>query len=96
MPAYVIAYAGDFRDQAALEEYRRGNTGAVANHGGRFIVRGGAVEVLEGPWEWERCVVMEFPDADAARAWHSSDEYAPLKALRQSASSTQIILVEGV
>ncbi len=39
---------------------------------------------------------MEFPDAAAARAWHASDEYAPLKALRQSASSTQIILVEGV
>ena len=96
MPAYVIAYAGDFRDPAALEEYRRRNTDAVANHGGRFIVRGGAVEVLEGPWPWERCVVMEFPDAGAARAWHSSEEYAPLKAMRQAASDTQIILVEGL
>ena len=95
MPAYVIAYTGDFRDAAALQEYRRRNTDAVANHGGRFIARGGAVEVLEGPWPWERCVVMEFPDADAARAWHASDEYAPLKAMRQAASTTQIILAEG-
>jgi uncharacterized protein (DUF1330 family) len=95
MPAYVIAYTGDFRDEAALQEYRRGNTDAVANHGGRFLARGGAVDVLEGPWPWERCVVMEFPDADAARAWHASDEYAPLKAMRQAASTTQIILVEG-
>jgi uncharacterized protein (DUF1330 family) len=96
MPAYVIAYAGDFRDDAALREYRRRNTDAVANHGGRFIARGGAVDVLEGPWPWERCVVMEFPDADAARAWYSSEGYAPLKAMRQAASNTQIILVEGI
>ena len=95
MPAYVIAYTGDFRDPAALEEYRRRNTDAVANHGGRFIARGGAVDVLEGPWPWERCVVIEFRDADAARAWHASDAYAPLKAMRQAASTTQMILVEG-
>ena len=95
MPAYVIAYTGDFRDAAALQEYRRRNTDAVANHGGRFLARGGAVEVLEGSWPWERCVVMEFPDADAARAWHASDEYAPLKAMRQAASTTQLILAEG-
>jgi uncharacterized protein (DUF1330 family) len=95
MPAYVIAYAGDVRDPAALQEYRRRNTDAVANHGGRFLARGGAVEVLEGPWSWERCVIMEFPDADAARAWHQSEEYAPLKAMRQAASETQLILVEG-
>jgi uncharacterized protein (DUF1330 family) len=95
MPAYVIAYAGDVRDQAALEEYRRRNTDAVASHRGRFLARGGAVEVLEGPWDWERCVIMEFPDADAARAWYRSEEYAPLKAMRQAASETQLILVEG-
>ena len=95
MPAYVIAYAGDVRDAAALQEYRRRNTDAVANHGGRFLARGSAVEVLEGPWPWERCVIMEFADAEAARAWYRSDQYAPLKAMRQAASETQLILVEG-
>jgi len=95
MPAYVIAYTGDFRDAAALQEYRRRNTDAVANHGGRFLARGGAVEVLEGPWPWERCVLIEFPDADAAHAWHASEEYAPLKAMRQGASTTQLILADG-
>jgi uncharacterized protein (DUF1330 family) len=95
MPAYVIAYAGDVRDAAALLEYRRRNTDAVANHGGCFIARGGAVDVLEGPWPWERCAVIEFPDADAARAWYGSEDYAPLKAMRQAASRTQLILVEG-
>ena len=96
MPAYVIAYAGDVRDAAVLQEYRRRNADAVTGHGGRFLARGGAVDVLEGPWPWERCVIMEFPDAGAARAWYESEEYAPLKAMRQAASTTQLILVEGV
>jgi uncharacterized protein (DUF1330 family) len=95
MPAYAIAFTGDYTDVAALEEYRRRNTGVVAGHGGRFLVRGGAVEVLEGDWPWERCVVIEFPDIDAARGWYESDDYAPLRELRQSASRTQLILVEG-
>ncbi len=70
MPAYVIAYAGNVRDADAIAEYRRRNTDAVARHGGRFLARGGEVEVLEGPWPHERCVIMEFPDAAAARAWY--------------------------
>jgi uncharacterized protein (DUF1330 family) len=94
--AYVIAYAGNVRDPEALAEYRRRNTDAVAGHGGRFLARGGAVDVLEGPWPHERCVVMEFPDRSAARAWYESEVYAPLKAMRQAASDTQLILVEGV
>ena len=96
MPAYVIAYAGSVRDAEVLAEYRRRNTDAVANHGGRFLVRGGEVQVLEGPWPHERVVIMEFDDAAAARAWYESEEYAPLKAMRQAESDTQLILVEGV
>ena len=96
MPAYVIADVREVRDLETLVEYRRRNTDAVANHGGRFLARGGEVEVLEGPWPHERCVIMEFPDMDAARGWYESEEYAPLKAMRQSASDTQIILVAGV
>ena len=96
MPAYVIAYAGNVRDADAIAEYRRRNTDAVAKHGGRFLARGGEVEVLEGPWPHERCVIMEFPDMEAARGWYGSDDYAPLKAMRQAASDTQIILAAGV
>ena len=96
MPAYAIAYTGDFTDEAALQEYRRRNTDAVANHGGRFAVRGGEHEVLEGEWDSKRIVVIEFPDLASARAWWDSDEYAPLKELRRSASTTNILLVEGV
>jgi uncharacterized protein (DUF1330 family) len=96
MPAYVIASVTDARDAAKLAEYRRRNTGVVAAHGGRFLVRGGAQETLEGDWAPVRLVVMEFPDAAAARAWYESDEYAQLRDLRQSASDTDIVLVEGV
>ena len=95
MPAYVIADVREARDQDALVEYRRRNTDAVANHGGRFLIRGGDSELLEGDWPSLRMVVMEFPDAAAARAWWDSEEYAPLKQMRRDASDTNILLVEG-
>jgi uncharacterized protein (DUF1330 family) len=96
MPAYVIADVRAVRDRDALIEYRRRNTDAVANHGGRFVVRGGEAEVLEGAWDTLRMVVIEFPDAAAARAWWESDEYAPLKEMRREASDTNIVLLEGI
>jgi uncharacterized protein (DUF1330 family) len=68
----------------------------VARHGGRFVVRGGEAELLEGTWDTVRMVVIEFPDGAAARAWWESEDYAPLKAMRRDASDTNIILVEGV
>jgi uncharacterized protein (DUF1330 family) len=95
MPAYVIADVRDAWNADALQEYRRRNTEAVANYGGRFSVRGGAVELLEGTWDTERIVVIEFPDMNAARAWWSSEEYEAIKPLRRGASETNIILVEG-
>ena len=96
MPAYVIGDVREVRDADALVEYRRRNTDAVANHGGRFIVRGGEATVLEGDWDTLRIIVLEFPDATAARAWYESDEYEPLKAMRQEASETNIVLLEGI
>lgn len=96
MSAYVIADVRDARDQDTLAEYRRGNTESVARHGGRFVVRGGEMQVLEGEWDTRRIVAIEFPDLAAARGWYESEDYAPLKALRRSASDTNIILVAGV
>ena len=96
MPAYVIAAVEDAWDQEKLVRYREGNTDVVAAHGGRFVARGGPHAVLEGDWDPKRLVVIEFPDMDAARGWYESDDYAPLRELRQSASDTDIVLVEGV
>ncbi len=98
MPAYVIASVRSVAPDTAeaLAEYRRGNTEAVARHGGRFLVRGGQVEPLEGAGDPPlRLVVMEFPNMAAARAWYGSAEYAALRELRQSVSETDIVLVEG-
>ena len=95
MPAYVIADVREVRDLDALIEYRRRTTDAVAHHGGRFLIRGGETTLLEGDWPTQRIVLIEFPDAAAARAWWESEEYAPLKAMRREASDTNILLVEG-
>lgn len=95
MPAYIIANVMEARDREALAEYRRRNTDTVAAYGGRFLVRGGAQEVMEGDWPGLRLVVIEFDDTAAAHAWWESGEYAPLKAMRREASDTNIVLVEG-
>jgi uncharacterized protein (DUF1330 family) len=95
MPAYVIASVTEAHDAEALAEYRRRNTAAVEAHGGRFVVRGGPMEVLEGDWAPIRLVVMEFDDMDAARAWYASEEYQAAIPIRQGASTTGIVLVEG-
>lgn len=95
MPAYVIGDVREAWDAEALQEYRRRNTDAVAAHGGRFLIRGGDHELLEGEWDTLRIVVMEFPDAAAARAWWESADYEAIKPLRRGASTTNIILVDG-
>jgi uncharacterized protein (DUF1330 family) len=95
MPAYVIASVTEAHDAEALAEYRRRNTAAVEAHGGRFLVRGGAIEPFEGDWSPLRVVVMEFDDVEAARAWYASPAYQEAIPIRQGASTTDIILVEG-
>ena len=94
MPAYVIAQI-EVTDQAAYDEYGKGVRATIAAHGGRFLVRGGAVEVLEGDFIPKRVVVLEFPDAEAARRWYRSPEYQPLLALRKRASRASLYVVEG-
>jgi uncharacterized protein (DUF1330 family) len=95
MSAYVIASVTEAHDDEALAEYRRRNTAAVEAHGGRFLVRGGAMEVLEGAWAPLRVVVMEFDDVDAAKRWYESEDYQAAIPIRQGASTTGLIVVEG-
>ena len=94
MPVYVIA-DGRAPDPSKLDEYRRRNAELVPAHGGRFLVRGGDHEVLEGSWEPGRLVIMEFPDRAAARAWYDSPEYVELRKQRQANGETDLVLVEG-
>jgi uncharacterized protein (DUF1330 family) len=95
MPAYVIAQI-EVDDAAQFEEYRRQVPATIAAYGGRYIVRGGECETLEGTWAPKRVVILEFPDRTQARAWWASEAYAPARALRERAARTQLIVIDGV
>jgi uncharacterized protein (DUF1330 family) len=92
--AYVIADI-EVHDAEAYREYVALVPGTVEPFGGRFIVRGGDHETFEGEWRPARLVVIEFPSADHARRWYSSDAYAAALAIRQRASTGSVVLVDG-
>lgn len=95
MAAYIIAEV-DVQDAELFEKYKQLVPPTVAAYGGRFVVRGGAVERLEGEWSPARVVVIEFADSAKAAEWWNSPEYAEAKLLRQRSARTELILVEGV
>jgi uncharacterized protein (DUF1330 family) len=94
MAAYVIGEI-EVMDPSAYDEYRKQVPATVSKYGGRFVVRGGKVETLEGGWSPKRIVALEFPSVEQAQKWYRSSEYAPLIKLRQRASRGKLILVEG-
>ena len=94
MPAYFIADL-DVTDPAGFEEYRKLVPGTIEKYGGRYLVRGGAAETLEGDWQPKRVVVLEFPSLEQAKRWYNSEDYRDPKALRFKTAKTKLILVEG-
>jgi len=94
MPAYIIADI-QVTDPVAYDGYRPLAAASIAHFGGRFIVRGGKVDLLEGEPQPERIVVIEFPDADTARRWYQSEEYQTALKIRRAASRGRVLLVEG-
>ena len=94
MPAYIIVDV-EITNPTAYEEYKKHTPGSLKPFNGKFIVRGGAVETLEGDWTPGRIVVLEFPTLEQAKAWWDSPGYAPAKLIRQQASKTRMIVVEG-
>ena len=95
MSAFLI-YDVEIHDPNLYQDFMEQVKPLVETFGGKYLVRGGAHEVLEGNWEPTRIVLFEFPDMDTARKLFSSDEYAPLKQLRQSCSTGSVVIVEGV
>ncbi|HET9270193.1 MAG TPA: DUF1330 domain-containing protein [Vicinamibacterales bacterium] len=95
MAAYVIADI-EITDPAAYEDYRRRVPDVIARYGGKYIVRGGKVEPLEGGWSPKRVAVVEFPSMEQALKFYRSPEYAPLIAIRQKASRGKLVIVEGL
>ena len=95
MPAYVVVEIS-VKDAETYDRYKQLAPPSISAYGGRYLVRGGKTEILEGAWNPPRFVILEFPTAHQARAWWESPEYAQAKTLRQDCAGTEMILVEGV
>ena len=95
MPAFVIVTI-DIHDPVAYQRYIQIAPSSIGVYGGKYLTRGGAVEVLEGHWTPRRFVVLEFPSMERAKQWHDSPEYAPALALRQSCATSLLLLAEGL
>ena len=83
-------------DPALLKAYQEATPPIIARHQGRFIVRGGATETLEGPEEKRRTVILEFPGMAEARAYYHSPEYSAAKKLREGKARFEAIIVDGI
>jgi uncharacterized protein (DUF1330 family) len=94
MAAYVLASI-KVTDSARYPEYARQTPAVVEKYGGRFLIKGGAYEEVEGSWPGRRIVVIEFPDAEAAKRWYESPEYRELIPLRQAYAETDMVIAEG-
>ena len=95
MPAYLIADV-EVIDHAGFEEYRQKVLATISAHGGRYLARGGATEVLEGTWSPSRCIILEFPHLAQFKAWWSSPEYLPLRAIRERTAKSNLVVTEGL
>lgn len=94
MAAYVIAEI-ELTDPSAYEDYKKVVPATIEAYGGKYLTRGGAAENLEGKWIPKRIVILEFDSMERAKQWWHSEEYKAPKRLRQSASYTNMIVVEG-
>lgn len=94
MPAYIIVDV-TIENAENYAGYVKLTPATIAAYEGKFIVRGGQTQVLEGDWQPGRIVVLEFPSVEKAKQWWASEEYAPAKAIRQANANTKMIVVEG-
>ena len=94
MAAYVLVDI-EVTDQETYDDYRRQVPPLVEKYGGKYLVRGGDLETLEGDWQPKRLIVLEFPSVVNAKQFYDSEEYGPLKALRIKATNSKMVLVEG-
>jgi uncharacterized protein (DUF1330 family) len=94
MRAYVIVEI-EITDPVGYEEYKKLAGAAVEKYGGKYIVRGGKTEVLEGNWKPKRIVVLEFPTMARAKEWLNSEEYREPRKMRHRTAKTNMLVVEG-
>ena len=95
MAAYVIVDSV-ITDQSVFDDYLQQVPAIVESHGGKYLARGGAIEVVQGDWTPNRIVVVEFDSVERARGWQDSPEYVELKAMLNRSSNTSVVITEGV
>jgi uncharacterized protein (DUF1330 family) len=95
MPAYIIVEI-EVTDPVGYEEYKKFASDSIHAHGGKYIVRGGKTEVMEGDWQPKRLVVLEFESTERAKEWLNSEEYREPRKMRQCTARANMILVDGV
>ena len=95
MPAYIIVDI-EITDPVGYEEYKKLAGATVERYGGKYIVRGGAVETLEGDWKPKRIVVLEFESVQSAKEWLNCEAYREPRKMRHRTAKTKMIVVEGV
>lgn len=95
MTAYIIADV-TVTDAEKMANYREWSTKAMQEHGAQVLVRGGAFEVLEGPWTPSRLVLLAFENMDKAKAFYNSQTYTHARSLREGAGVMRMVVVEGV
>lgn len=96
MAAYVIADI-EVTDPEGYQEYTSQSRGTIEQYGGRFVVRGGTYETIEGDWDLHRIVITEFPTLEQAKRWYQSPEYQAILPIRQANSRTHFMtFVDGV
>jgi uncharacterized protein (DUF1330 family) len=96
MPAAYLVAQIRVTDRERYERYRAGVPAVIQNYGGRYLVRGPDVEVLEGSNDGRRLVILEFPSRERLRAFYNSADYAELKALRLDTAEGDVWAVDGV
>lgn len=95
MAGYILARI-QVTDWDRYAEYTKATPAIVAKYGGKFIIRGGEVETLEGPEERSRVVLLEFPSVEKAKEFYHSKEYAEAKKLREGAATASFVALRGV
>ena len=95
MAAYLVVDI-DVTNPAQFEEYKKLAPAAIAKYGGRYLIRGGAYETLEGNWNPQRITVVEFDSMEKGKAFYNSPEYQAAVKARAGAANMRMLLVQGV
>ena len=95
MAAYIVADI-EITDPNEYQTYAKQTAATLERYGGKFLVRGGPSETLEGDWKPKRIVILEFPSVEQAKTWYDSPEYSAIKGIRHRSAISNMLLVQGV